>query len=251
MGKRTAYRTQKHAPHFYFIFAAVAVLIGVFGTIVYTNVFAQGTEMVYSCVQKVSGNMRIVSATESCKSNETALNWNKQGPAGPQGSPGAASSTGLPFFCGGCLLAPYADKFAGKDFSKAQINNSDFNGADLHGVIFKGGLFTNVWFNNANLVGADLSDMHPAPGLGTISGNEFKNANLTNANFSNSQIGNNDFRGANMQNVNLSNTSLGGVNFSGAQNMSTADITSTTWNNCTCPDGSNSNGNGNTCVGHF
>ena len=55
-------------------------------------------------------------------------------------------------------------------------------------------------------------------------------ANLTGANL----------KGANLTGANLTRATLTGANLSGV-----------TWSNTTCPDGTNSNNNGGTCLGHL
>lgn len=224
MGKRTAIHT-KHAPHFYFMFGGAAILVGIFATLIYTTVFAQTTEVIYACVHKNSGDLRIVTATESCKSNETALNWNKQGPTGPQGESGSSSSSNLPFSCSYCILYPVADKLKGKDLSYAMITRSEFQGSDLSGTSFKGAVISNSDFSNTNLSGADFTDAGNYPGW-SLANVDFNNANLTGANFTN-------------------------ANLSNASNMRTANVTDVIWNNTTCPDGTNSDSHSNTCAGHF
>ena len=55
-------------------------------------VFARDTGTVISaCVQNANGSMRIIS-TGGCKSSETLLQWNQQGPAGPMGPAGPSGS---------------------------------------------------------------------------------------------------------------------------------------------------------------
>lgn len=65
---------------------AIAFLLGVLATNV-TKSFAQGevTNIIYACV-KNNGDIRIVSSTQTCKNNETPLNWNIQGTPGTGGS---------------------------------------------------------------------------------------------------------------------------------------------------------------------
>lgn len=227
MSKKSATRIRsQHAVHFYVIFAAVTFFVGVFATIIWTQVFAQSNETISACVQKVSGNMRIVTANESCKSNEYALSWNKQGPVGPQGDPGStATAPTLPFSCSYCVLYPVADKFKGKDLSNAMITRSEFQGADISGINFTGAVMSNVNFANANLTGANFTNAGNYPGW-NFAGVDFENANLTNVNFTD-------------------------TNLQGARNLSTATITGAIWKNTKCPDGTNSDENGNTCVGHF
>jgi uncharacterized protein YjbI with pentapeptide repeats len=43
---------------------------------------------------------------------------------------------------------------------------------------------------------------------------------------------------------------LTGANLSGA-NLNSATLTGVKWNNTTCPDGTNSNADAGTCIGHL
>lgn len=210
-----------------------------------------------------------------------------QGPPGPTGVPGTSgSSNGLGYSCYGCQLYPFANKFVDQDFSNSQIINGNFYGADVHGVNLKGSYLQGLDFTNANLTGADLSnlidtypqavDPNSAPfnGIGIMftsanltninlsndifRGADFSNANLTGADFSNtsfpvvnSTFGGVTFAGANLQSTNFTNAQFNKNDFTGAQNMNTANLTGTTWINVTCPDGTNSDSDGNTCNGHF
>jgi uncharacterized protein YjbI with pentapeptide repeats len=85
-------------------------------------------------------------------------------------------------------------------------------GADLRFIKGNG-----VWFPGANLTGADLT------------GADLLDANLTNA----------DLTEANLTSANLQYTQV-----SGATTLNTG------WHSTTCPDGTNSDYDGNTCVGH-
>lgn len=49
---------------------------------------------IHACVTQRSGAMRIVSSADDCKSTETALDWNRVGPAGPQGAAGPIGPVG-------------------------------------------------------------------------------------------------------------------------------------------------------------
>jgi hypothetical protein len=56
---------------------------------------AQSTSgVIYACSGQ--GHLRVVAANESCKNNETAVQWNIVGPAGPQGDEGPRGLPGLP-----------------------------------------------------------------------------------------------------------------------------------------------------------
>src|SRR5262245_5218151 len=51
--------------------------------------FAQGTTTkIYSCVDNTTENIKIVTATATCKPAESPLAWDIQGPQGPQGPAG-------------------------------------------------------------------------------------------------------------------------------------------------------------------
>jgi Collagen triple helix repeat (20 copies) len=53
--------------------------------------------VIHACVKSDTpgnGQVRIVPATEACKSNETAIQWNVTGPPGPAGPQGPAGSPG-------------------------------------------------------------------------------------------------------------------------------------------------------------
>jgi hypothetical protein len=82
--------------------------------------------------------------------------------------------------------------------------------------------------SNANLVGGDL-----------------QGANLLQANLSGA-----DLSGANLQSDNLMEANLSGANLSGA-NLKGTNLDNVTWGNTTCPDGTNSDNDGGTCVGNL
>jgi len=98
-----------------------------------------------------------------------------------------------------------------------------------------------------------------------LTGNVFAYLDLHSINFSGSNANASNFRGADMRGANFTGTDMSatdvsdaemsgqafsGTNFSSA-NFTGANISSVTWSNVTCPDNTNSNDNGNTCVGHL
>lgn len=240
---------------------ALFFVIGAASTALVTRVFVHAdTSEIHACVRNSTSaagapNVRIVGADDTCSNNETPLSWNIQGP------PGSSESNGLPFICNTCQLYPFASVFQGKDFSNAQIPTVNFTGADIHGVTFKGAIIDQGDFSNANLTGADFSnlfitrfqDPDLSGGSDFVNSVRFLQANLTNANFSDNTFGGfgTSFARANLQGTNFSGTTFKGVDFTGATNMSTANLTNTTWSNTRCPDGTNSDNDGNTCVGHL
>jgi hypothetical protein len=77
------------------MFRSVALLIVGAAASYGSSVYAQ--TVVYNACVSFAGAMRIVSTTTACKTNETRISWNQQGPqgpAGPQGPQGPAGATG-------------------------------------------------------------------------------------------------------------------------------------------------------------
>ena len=60
----------------------------------------------------------------------------------------------------------------------------------------------------------------------------------------------NDFSGMNFSNFNMSGADLSGSNLTSA-NFTGANLQSVIWSNTICPDGTNSDNNGNTCVNNL
>ncbi len=111
---------------------------------------------------------------------------------------------------------------------------TDCPGANLIGADLSGGIdlsFANL--SGANLSGADISDAI------------LNDATLTGANLTGADLNDATLNNANLNNANLTNTNLDNTNLSGA------NLTGITWNNTVCPDLTNSNNNGNTCLGHL
>ena len=55
---------------------------------------AEADEVIYGCVRKLTGLVRIVGAGRSCGPGETPIQWNVVGPQGPQGPAGPTGPTG-------------------------------------------------------------------------------------------------------------------------------------------------------------
>lgn len=90
----------------------------------------------------------------------------------------------------------------------------------------------------ATLIGADLRFAH-------LTGADLSNAVLSNANLTRAMLRFADLRTVFMPNADLTRTNLFGALMEGAT------VTGVTWQNTICPDGTLSNANGDTCVGHL
>ena len=70
--------------------AAAALSLAVIGTgaVGVPASVAADTDMVYACVKKSNGEVRIVTETKKCKSGWVKISWNVTGPVGPAGPVG-------------------------------------------------------------------------------------------------------------------------------------------------------------------
>ncbi|HEV2760811.1 MAG TPA: hypothetical protein VGV86_14725 [Acidimicrobiales bacterium] len=75
--------------------SAAAVASAVFATVVFgatTAVANHDANVVHACQRTQTGTVRLVTSPSDCQAQETAVEWNKQGPAGPAGPPGASGA---------------------------------------------------------------------------------------------------------------------------------------------------------------
>jgi hypothetical protein len=70
------------------------ILMIVFSVLVVTSYPCWAQTVIYGCVTKTSGDIRIVATPGSCKGNEALLTWNNIGPTGPQGPTGLTGAVG-------------------------------------------------------------------------------------------------------------------------------------------------------------
>ena len=72
---------------------AVAALATVGGA-TYAIAASSGGQTYFGCVSNADGKLRVVTTADACKSNEAAISWNSEGPAGAAGAPGAPGKDG-------------------------------------------------------------------------------------------------------------------------------------------------------------
>jgi len=63
--------------------SAVLVALGVLTGMGVAVLAQNGDDTIHGCVGG-NGNLRVIDDADTCKKNETALNWNKEGPPGPE-----------------------------------------------------------------------------------------------------------------------------------------------------------------------
>jgi ABC-type phosphate transport system substrate-binding protein len=93
------------------------------------------------------------------------------------------------------------------------------------------------------LTGCNLSDIR-------LSGASLPGADLSAANLSRADLTGANLERANLSGANLNRADLSGANLSGA-NLSGANLNNVIWAGTICPDGTNNNNDGNTCLGHL
>ena len=146
---------------------------------------------------------------------------------------------------GSAFVVPSVASFsmAGLDAAEAAVacSNqffSNFSGQNLHGQDLSRCFFIDVNFSGANLSGANLKQS-------VLRSCDFSGANLNGANLQGANL-----MGANLTGANLNNANLTGANLVGAK-LTGANLHGVTWNTTTCPDNTNSNNDGGTCLGHL
>lgn len=112
--------------------------------------------------------------------------------------------------------------FSPTDLSGANFIDSDFAGSDFRAVTSFSG--TNLSYDN-------------------LSSSNFTGVNLTGALISSTDLEGANLTGATLNGDDLTNADLTGATLSGAA------LAGVTWANTTCPDGSNSDTDGGTCIG--
>jgi len=60
------------------------------------NLATSSSAVLEACINPGNGMMRLVDASTACHNNETRVQWNVEGPAGPPGPPGVAGPPGPP-----------------------------------------------------------------------------------------------------------------------------------------------------------
>jgi hypothetical protein len=122
--------------------------------------------------------------------------------------------------------------------AESGVGGSNLRNIDLSGANLMGLSLPNDSLAGNNLTGANLSNSN-------LQGTNLKGANLNGANLTGANLIGATLQSANLQGANLSNANLGGATSKGAS------LGGATWSNTVCPDGTNSNADGNTCLGHL
>lgn len=150
--------------------------------------------------------------------------------------------------------------FGENNWSNADISGSSFAYTVFKGLTMIGGTGVNTDFSNSFLAPSSLRASSNFEGAifanadmreSTLTESSFIDANFTEANLGNSYFNDSVVTEATFTNANLSNVDFTGADLTDAIDIDTATRTGIVWSDTTCPDGTNSDNNSNTCEGHL
>ncbi len=130
------------------------------------------------------------------------------------------------------------------NLNDANFENANLTKANLTLVNLNGANLTLVDLNGANLTGAILTDAD-------LTSATLEGANLTLVNLSGANLSSANLSDASLALVDLSGANLSGATLTGATGLKATTLKTVVWSNTTCPDGTNSNNDGGSCVGHL
>ena len=125
----------------------------------------------------------------------------------------------------------------------ADLRGAALAGDNMPGINLTGAIVSEVKFTGDDLTGAIFTGA-------TVDDTGFENANVTDAVFSGDNLDGSNFTGADVSGTEFGDANLQNVTFTGVTGGATTDVTGVTWFDTTCPDGTNSNDDNDTCLGH-
>jgi len=150
-------------------------------------------------------------------------------------------------------------KLQGADLRYADLRYTWLTGSDLTGADLRQAGLHVAWLNGANLTGAKLNGAYlPGANLhdANLSGADMIYAYLRYATLYDANLNSADLSGANLTYATLTGADLSGADLNSADlsganltyaTLTGADLSGTIWYGTICPDGANSDDNGNTC----
>ena len=175
--------------------------------------------------------------------NFVEYNWGLAGINGSfdQAQSAVDSSEKVPFDLAGMFDFSHCDTPAAQldpTTGEVSLTGASLAGKDLHGAKLAAAILTGANLKGSNLKGAFL----PAADLAgaNLAGADLTGANLWGANL----------QGANLAGATLTRAKLRNVDLKGAK-LTGAVTNGTNWVNAICPDGTASQADGGTCVGHL
>jgi streptogramin lyase len=191
----------------------------------------------------------------------SALHWIKLGPDGNlwfTNSPAAIGRFGV-----GVSNHTCSGSLQGCNLSEVNLDNIVLTGANLEGANLRNAQLENAFLVGVNLQGDNLQraqfQSHAFLSYANLQGANLQSANLTGADLTGASLGGSNLQGATLAGANLTRASVQGSNLLRADltdanltaaSLLGANLSGAVWSNTICPDGTNSDNDGGTCVGH-
>lgn len=149
----------------------------------------------------------------------------------------------------------------GTNLSTVYLTDADLRGASMVGARMEETQFQSANFSRADLTDASWFDAWGAHALfvgATLDGAEIEGTFLMAADFTRASLRGTTFSASSFDNLvgatftrsDLTGATFNGMNLTGATFLGATGLDTVTWINVTCPDGTNSDANGGTCMGH-
>lgn len=139
----------------------------------------------------------------------------------------------------------YRTNLTSADLSSVNLTDATLKRSELQGTVLAGATLTGVVSGGA-ITGTPAS---LPPGWALVGAHVRylvgPTANLTSADFYGANLAGTDLADANLSSANLTFANLTGANLSGA------NLSGVIWSDTICPDGTNSNNDGETCINHL
>jgi uncharacterized protein YjbI with pentapeptide repeats len=130
------------------------------------------------------------------------------------------------------------------DLGEASLEDASLRQANASRIRLDGATAAFAQFNEIRLVNASLRGFS----AGSAS---FERAELSGADLSDAYLAHATFIGADLRGAQLDGADLSAADLTGADLHRATGLTTAIWSNTTCPDGTNSDANGGTCLGHL
>jgi phospholipase C len=121
---------------------------------------------------------------------------------------------------------------------QVDLRGADLSDRNLKRANLSGALLTNANVSSSNLFGAFLENA-------VLKGADLRNGNESNADFTNANLQDVNFFGSNLRQAVFRHADLTGAH------LQAASLFGAVWSDTTCPDGTNSDADGGSCVNHF
>lgn len=140
-----------------------------------------------------------------------------------------------------------ANLVPGANLRYCHLGNEDLNGYDLAGADLSGAILRDTTFNGTDLDNAIFDE---ASGTAKLDSADFSGAQMVGSQFVEMFLEDDGFSDANLTDASFESSVIVTSNFDGAT-MTGADLSGVSWQSVGCPDGTQSNDDGNTCINNL